>query len=383
MTHAVSTSAEYFLALAETGAAVVRYKSTTDTNAFLACEKEAVRSVFRAGAPFASATHPYRATEAFQYPLGHEWLGLTGHARQKRALIARVQAFFDDYCWFQNKGGPARGRLAGDVFYLEAKAMCLALSCQLLFDLDIGDEAYSVAPALDTIEEARASGRACPAHNATAGSDWSGLITSILRRRGKIPTDAASHAVTETLLSATVPMAYAFLWTLLLLGGHQTMQLQISREATSPATGEAQSLHTLRTSWAAAAVKESLRLYPPVWAMSRTSTDEQSLAGMLIHRGEAVVVSPYALHRLSSAWPHPHLFNPARFDTVSHQPQIYMPFGAGARTCPAAKWNMPLLALALRSFLREHFLEVDQMPRALPLVALRPDLNFLVEVRAP
>src|SRR5471032_457434 len=60
---------------------------------------------------------------------------------------------------------------------------------------------------------------------------------------------------------------------------------------------------------------ESMRLYPPAWAVSRLAIEEVDIGGWLVPRG-AVVVAPQAvLHRDERFWPDPLRFDQQRFTT--------------------------------------------------------------------
>ncbi len=82
--------------------------------------------------------------------------------------------------------------------------------------------------------------------------------------------------------------------------------------------------------------QEAMRLYPPVWSMTRTSCSFDEIDGYEIPAGELVVVSPYALHRHQDFWDQPDSFIPDRFG-ASHEeecePFRFIPFSGGSRVC--------------------------------------------------
>jgi Cytochrome P450 len=371
---------DYFLTLADTGSAVSRYPGERG-DACLASGPEAIKAVFRHGAQFACPSHPYPSLDPFLHPLGREWLGMTSSATNAEALLNRAHVFFEGRGWFPNNEGPAASeRLPAADFYFALKGMCFALGCRLLFDLEIGDKSLGLARASDVIEDIRSGhgGKASASRARSAASEFSWLALQV--QRGAAADERVSHAVQETILSASVPLAYALIWTLLLLGRDEVTQDALRHERGTTDRDAQISLDALRAGSTIAVVKEALRLYPPVWAMSRTSTGEQSLAGTSIQAGDTVVVSPYALHRMRSAWNDPHQFDPQRFRTGT-KPHTYLPFGAGMRTCPAAKWNLHFLVLAVQAFLARYSLGIDTMPSARPRVALRPGLDFSLTLR--
>jgi cytochrome P450 len=83
-------------------------------------------------------------------------------------------------------------------------------------------------------------------------------------------------------------------------------------------------------------LKETMRLYPPAYAVSRAALHDMEIGGYPIHKGEVVIVSIYAIHRRADFFPDPEKFDPERF-TLENEKQLpryaYMPFGAGPRVC--------------------------------------------------
>ena len=83
-------------------------------------------------------------------------------------------------------------------------------------------------------------------------------------------------------------------------------------------------------------LKETLRLYPPAYAISRVAQHDIDIDGYLIHKNEYALVSPYTLHRRPDYFPDPEKFDPQRFTPENEKllPRYaYMPFGAGPRIC--------------------------------------------------
>jgi enediyne biosynthesis protein E7 len=83
-------------------------------------------------------------------------------------------------------------------------------------------------------------------------------------------------------------------------------------------------------------INEALRLYPPVWVMSRQSIGPDRLAGFDIPAGVELLLSPYLVHRHPKFWSEPDSFRPERVEpTAEGGGSIFarIPFGAGARHC--------------------------------------------------
>jgi cytochrome P450 len=105
---------------------------------------------------------------------------------------------------------------------------------------------------------------------------------------------------------------------------------EADRELAGPEAGIADRLVETR-----AVIEETIRLYPPIAAMSRVAVDRDELNGEQVRPGSLIVISPYVLHRHRRLWDRPDVFDPRRFlgarDTIDRF--TYLPFGVGPRTC--------------------------------------------------
>jgi cytochrome P450 len=81
---------------------------------------------------------------------------------------------------------------------------------------------------------------------------------------------------------------------------------------------------------------ESLRLYSPVHALSRTANEDNEIGGYPVPHGCTVTVSMHATHRLPEHWPDPERFDPDRFlpeACAARSNYAYIPFAVGHRNC--------------------------------------------------
>jgi cytochrome P450 len=81
---------------------------------------------------------------------------------------------------------------------------------------------------------------------------------------------------------------------------------------------------------------ESMRLYPPAWAMGRMSTRPVKLGEYLIPPGAHFFFSQYMMGRSEEYFPDPLKFDPDRFsaENKARRPKFtYFPFGGGSRQC--------------------------------------------------
>jgi cytochrome P450 len=102
---------------------------------------------------------------------------------------------------------------------------------------------------------------------------------------------------------------------------------------------------------------ETLRLYPPAWALMRTAEQEDEIGGYTIEPGDKIVLSPYMVHHNPKYWDDPETFDPNRFLPGRIKKRVkysYLPFGAGKRFCLGGQLSQLETVLALTMLLR-HF----------------------------
>jgi cytochrome P450 len=83
------------------------------------------------------------------------------------------------------------------------------------------------------------------------------------------------------------------------------------------------------------AIKESLRLYAPVWSTARVAVNDDVIGGKFIKAKSIVVVNSYALHRHKSFWPSGDKFDITNFekDNFKGKTFAYIPYSQGKRIC--------------------------------------------------
>ena len=144
-----------------------------------------------------------------------------------------------------------------------------------------------------------------------------------------------------------------------------------------------------RLPYAAAVMDETLRLYPPAWVITRRALEDDVLAGVPVAANSLVIVSPWLVHRHESQWDRPEEFDPSRFLTEAGERRrdvvasaAYIPFGAGPRLCIGRDMALLEGALVLAALARAvTFHAVQDSPRPVPLVTIRPDGGLPLRVR--
>jgi cytochrome P450 len=124
-------------------------------------------------------------------------------------------------------------------------------------------------------------------------------------------------------------------------------------------------------------VTESIRLYPPAWAIGRRALTEQKIGKHVVPADSIVLLSPFVTQRDARFFAEPDRFDPDRWTAEAKQsrPQYaYFPFGGGLRRCigEGFAWAEAILVLAtLASRWRVHLVPGTRVaPKA--LITLRP-----------
>jgi len=123
-------------------------------------------------------------------------------------------------------------------------------------------------------------------------------------------------------------------------------------------------------------VAESMRLFPPAWAVSRLAIEDATIGGWSVPRGAVVVAAQAVTHRDPRWFPDPDRFDPLRFtaEAKASRPKLaYFPFGAGPRICigEGFAWMEAVLIVAtIAQRWRLELISPDVTPQA--SITLRP-----------
>ncbi|MCB9698697.1 MAG: cytochrome P450 [Alphaproteobacteria bacterium] len=180
--------------------------------------------------------------------------------------------------------------------------------------------------------------------------------------------------------------AAALSWVLLLLARHPGVQAAVRDEAERVVGDRTLVPADLgRLPVLDAVVRETLRLYPPVWNFSRCSAKTQPLGRYTVPAGTWVYTSAYAVHRHPAYWADPDAFRPERWSRGDAVPRgAWFPFGLGQRKCLGDRLALFQLAALVTHLLRRvELLPADDrslQPEA--RLTLRPRGGVVLNVRS-
>jgi cytochrome P450 len=235
--------------------------------------------------------------------------------------------------------------------------------------------------------------RAIVAARRAAGDDDRGDLLSVLLAArdedGRGLDDVQIRDEVMTLfLAGHETTANALAWTLDLLARTPDAETALFAELDAVLDGrDPEPGDVERLPYARAVVSESLRLYPPAWAIGRRAVADTTVGGWPIAAGSVVLASPWVTHRSPRSWPEPLAFRPDRWlrDGGPAVPRFaYFPFGGGNRICIGERfaWTEAILVLATL-LARRRFALVDPTPVPTNAsVTLRPGASIRLRVEA-
>ncbi len=175
-------------------------------------------------------------------------------------------------------------------------------------------------------------------------------------------------------------------WTWYLLSQHPEIEKQLFEEANSVlGKREARFEDMDDLTLTRRVLSESLRLYPPAWAIGRRALVDVKLDDFDVPAGSIVLIAPIVTHVDGRFWRDPRDFNPDRWlDPEPDRPKFaFIPFGGGPRTCIGDQFAWMEATLLLATLIKEWRVEIDPnfepIPR--PMVTLRPRDKMMVTVR--
>jgi sterol 14-demethylase len=115
-----------------------------------------------------------------------------------------------------------------------------------------------------------------------------------------------------------------------------------------------------------AAIKEALRLHPPLILLLRVAKEDLEVGGFGIAAGKLVGATPAISNRIPADFPDPDRFRPERYlgpdAEDAANPWTWIPFGAGRHRCVGAAFAMMQLKAIFSVLLQGYSFELAQPP---------------------
>ncbi|HYP54264.1 MAG TPA: cytochrome P450, partial [Pyrinomonadaceae bacterium] len=209
-------------------------------------------------------------------------------------------------------------------------------------------------------------------------------------RRGMTDEQVRDEAMT-LFLAGHETTANALAWTWYALAENPEVEARLHAELDDVLEGGRlpQFEDFARLRYTEMVVAESMRLYPPAWAVGRLAVRDVEIGGYLIPKGSLVLLSQYVMHRDARYYTEPLRFDPERWtpEAKSARPAFsYFPFGGGVRRCIGESFAWTEAVLIVATLARRWLMrlvagrEVELRPR----ITLRPGaggINVRLEER--
>ena len=213
---------------------------------------------------------------------------------------------------------------------------------------------------------------------------------------GQIETMTDNQVRDEVLtifLAGYETVANGLAWTWYLLSQNPEVESRLHTELdTVLGTGPDRRLPTLADypslRYTEQVFAESMRIFPPAWAMGRMSTRDVTLGPYKIPAGAHFFFSQYMISRTEAYYPDPRRFDPERFTPEAKAARhkfLYFPFGGGGRQCigEAFAWMEGVFSIAtLAQRFRFRYADpVPPVPQAKITLRPRDPLRMIAEMR--
>jgi cytochrome P450 len=183
--------------------------------------------------------------------------------------------------------------------------------------------------------------------------------------------------------------ANAMTWTWYLLSQHPDVEAKLHAELDAVLEGRPPTVEDVpRLRYTEMVLAESMRLYPPAWAIGRLALKDQDIGGYTIPAKALVLLSPYVTHRDARYFPDPVRFDPERWTPEAREsrPQFaYYPFGGGPRRCigEGFAWMEGILLISALARNWRMRLVPDHKVETMAVITLRPKhgMRMTVEKR--
>ncbi|XP_060071003.1 cytochrome P450 4F6-like [Ylistrum balloti] len=213
------------------------------------------------------------------------------------------------------------------------------------------------------IRDRRASLKSKPLASYKRRLDFLDILLTARDEQGKGLTDREVRDEVDTFLFAGHDTTSAALgWATYLLAQHPVEQQKVYEEVMhvvgdkpSVEWSDIQALQRLPLF-----IKETLRMYNPVPLISRVTTHDTEIDGMIIPANNQITILIDALNHRQDVWKDPETFRPDRFmDDSDRDPYSFVPFSAGPRNCIGQNFAMNEMKVALAKLVQRFRLLPD------------------------
>jgi cytochrome P450 len=182
-----------------------------------------------------------------------------------------------------------------------------------------------------------------------------------IHKTGMTDQQARDESV-NLLLGGNETMGTALTWFCYLLSKNPDIQEKVYQEIQNVVGGKDPTAEDLpRLKLLLCSFKETLRLYPPVYILSREPERPIQIGEIKLKPGNQVLLPLFLTHRNEKWFPDPDVFKPERFSEEREKdihPNTYLPFGLGPRACIGEQFATMEALSAMTLILQKYKLEL-------------------------
>ena len=214
------------------------------------------------------------------------------------------------------------------------------------------------------------------------------LMLAAAPERSPASEQSLRDQVITIFLAGYETVANALSWTWYLLSQNLECERRFHAEIDRELLGRQPAFEDVpRLRYVEMVLAESMRLYPPAWAMGRSARSDLQLGEFFLPAKTTVLLSQFVTHRDPRFFPDPLRFDPERFtpEAKSRRAKFtYFPFGAGVRQCigESFAWMEGALLLATLGQKWKLVLVPGHRVEPEPLITLRPKYGMRMQIEA-
>jgi len=217
-----------------------------------------------------------------------------------------------------------------------------------------------------------------------AGEDRGDLLSMLLLAQdievdgGAMTDEQLRDELMTIFLAGHETTANALTWTWYLLSQNPEAEARLHEELDRVLAGRLPDFDDVaKLKYTEMVLAESMRLYPPAWALGRLAMRDFEIGGYVVPRKSLVLMSQYVMHRDARYFAEPLKFDPDRWSPEAREsrPQFsYFPFGGGPRRCigEGFAWMEGILLIATIARHWQMRLVPNHPVVLKPVITLRP-----------
>ena len=224
----------------------------------------------------------------------------------------------------------------------------------------------------------------------SGGQDEGDLLSMLLKAQDEDGSHLSDQQLRDEVMTIFLAghetTALTLSWTWYLLAQNPEIEARFHAELAEVLGGRLPTMEDLsRLRYTEMIAKESMRLYPPAYALGREAVKDCEIGGFSVPAGTQVFMFQWITQRDPLFFPEPNRFYPERWtdDFTNSLPKYaYFPFGGGPRACIGNYFAMMEIVLLLATIgQRFRFSLLPDHPVSLmPAMSLRPANGIKVTV---